>query len=113
MCTRAELDILLNDFVDETRKIFGNLLKDVILYGSYARGDYNENSDFDVMIIADIEENEIMKYTYAVASYLGEFLIDHDAVISPVVESHRKYEEYKNVIPFLKNVHREGIRLVS
>lgn len=113
MCTRAELDILLNEFVNEAKKIFGDSLKDVILYGSYARGDYNENSDVDVMIIADIEENEIMKYTYAVANYLGEFLLDHDAVISPVVESHKKYEEYKNVIPFLRNVHREGICLVS
>ena len=113
MCTKAELDRLLNEFVNETKKIFGDTLRDVVLYGSYARGDYNENSDVDVMIIADIEETDVMKYTYKIANYLGELLIEHSTVISPIVESHKKYEEYKNVIPFLQNVQKEGIGLVS
>ena len=113
MCTRAELDKLLSEFVSQIKIIFGETLREVMLYGAYARGDYNENSDVDVMIIADIAESEVMKYTYEVANYLGEALIDHNVVITPVVESHKKYEQYKNVIPFLQNVQKEGIRLVS
>ena len=113
MCSKNELDYVLNNFVVHVKKLFGDKLKDVILYGSYARGDYNAESDVDVMIIADIEETEIMKHVYAISEYLGEVLIDHDVVISPVIESHRRYQKYKDVIPFLKNVQKEGIGLVS
>ena len=95
------------------KDLFGDNLKDVILYGSYARGDYSAQSDVDVMIIAEIEEKDIMKHVYAISEYLGEFLIDYDIVISPVVESYSRYQQYKDVIPFLKNVQREGIALVS
>lgn len=113
MCSKNELDYVLNNFVVQVKELFGDNLKDVILYGSYARGDYNAESDVDVMIIADIEETEIMKHVYAISEYLGEVLIDHDVVISPVVESYSRYQEYKDVIPFLKNVQKEGIGLVS
>ena len=37
-------------FVQGTKKILKNNLSKLIVYGSYARGDYKENSDIDVMI---------------------------------------------------------------
>ena len=113
MCSKTELNALLDSFVDEMKIIFGSTLKNIILYGSYARGDYTNDSDVDIMIVADIEDTEIMKYVYTVSEYLGDLLIDYDVVITPVVESHSKYQQYKDVIPFLKNVQREGVALVS
>ena len=113
MCSKTEINNILELFVAEVKNIFGATLRDVILFGSYARGDYNIDSDVDIMVIADIEESEIMKYTSHVANFLGELLIDYDIVISPIVERQQKYEEYKNVIPFLQNVQKEGICLVS
>lgn len=113
MCSKTELNALLESFVDEMKIIFGSTLKNIILYGSYARGDYTNDSDVDIMIVADIEDTEIMKYVYTVSEYLGDLLIDYDVVITPVVESHSKYQQYKDVIPFLKNVQREGVALVS
>ena len=113
MCTKKELDYVLDNLVEKVKALFGEKLKDVILFGSYARGDYNADSDIDVMIIADIAETDIMKHIYTISEYLGEFLIDYDIVISPVIESYNRYQEYKDVIPFLKNVQKEGIGLVS
>ena len=39
---------IIYEFTKEIKKIFGTNLSTVIVYGSYARGDYNENSDVDV-----------------------------------------------------------------
>jgi uncharacterized protein len=36
----------------------GEKLEKVILFGSYARGDYDEESDIDIMVIADIALGE-------------------------------------------------------
>ena len=43
-------DIVLK-FSQQVKKLLGQKLDKVILYGSYARGDYNEHSDIDIMIL--------------------------------------------------------------
>ena len=54
-------DILL-DFSQEIRQLFGDKLTKIILYGSYARGEQRENSDVDIMILADMEPEEVSYY---------------------------------------------------
>ena len=53
---------LLGQYVEEVRKIYGERLKSVILYGSYARGDFRTDSDIDIMILVDLTDMEIEKY---------------------------------------------------
>lgn len=38
-------------FAQSVRELMGKDLSRILVYGSYARGDYNENSDIDVMIL--------------------------------------------------------------
>ena len=45
---------LLIQYLSEIQKIYGAHLKSVILYGSYARGDYTPDSDIDIMILVDL-----------------------------------------------------------
>ena len=45
------IKILLDQYTEILRKIYGSHLKTVILYGSYARGDYKSTSDIDFCII--------------------------------------------------------------
>ena len=44
---------LMQQYVSNVRAIYGSHLRQIILYGSYARGDYNSDSDVDVMILLD------------------------------------------------------------
>ena len=39
---------MISEYVRAVRKIYGHHLKQVILYGSYARGDYTKDSDVDL-----------------------------------------------------------------
>lgn len=39
-------------------------MRKVIVYGSYARGDYNENSDIDVMVLTSLAEEDITEVEY-------------------------------------------------
>ena len=47
---------LLECYIGEVKNLFGGSLRQVILYGSYARGDYREDSDVDVMILVDLTD---------------------------------------------------------
>ena len=44
--------LVLRRFADDVINLLGTSLVKIILYGSYARGDFHENSDMDVMILS-------------------------------------------------------------
>ncbi|WP_082111607.1 nucleotidyltransferase domain-containing protein [Spirosoma radiotolerans] len=45
------IDPIVRAFKKAMQEFYGDRLCDVILYGSYARGDYDEESDIDFMIV--------------------------------------------------------------
>ena len=54
MLSPSALTELTSRVVLAARDSLGDKLNKVILYGSYARGDYDDESDIDIMILADI-----------------------------------------------------------
>ena len=53
------MDDLVHQYIELLSEIYGNHLKTVILYGSYARGDYTEDSDIDIMVLLDLSDIDI------------------------------------------------------
>ena len=49
----ADVKRLLTKLKNGLTELYGDRLKAVYLFGSYARGDYDESSDLDVMIVLD------------------------------------------------------------
>ena len=54
-----KVNSVLKQFIEDVSNLLGDRLKKVILYGSYARGDYDKNSDLDIMILTDLNEQEL------------------------------------------------------
>ena len=50
---------IVYQFAKQLREVYGDELKKVVVYGSYARGDYQKNSDVDIMILVDADDYEI------------------------------------------------------
>ena len=53
---------IIEEFTRKTKILLGEHLKQIILYGSYARGDFNENSDINIMILTDMKNKELENY---------------------------------------------------
>ena len=53
---------LIEQYVEEIKKIYGSYVRQIILYGSCARGDFRPDSDVDIMILADISDLELKAY---------------------------------------------------
>ena len=53
---------IIDEFIENVNKILENRIKRIVLYGSYARGDYNKSSDIDIMILTDLTFEEIEDY---------------------------------------------------
>ena len=82
----------------------------LILYGSYARGDYNEESDIDVLVLID-QEKVTMHDRERISSQLNSISLDNDVLISPFISTKQGWATHK-VTPFLENVNREGILIL-
>lgn len=59
MCTQKDLEKILRKIVVIYRNIYDQNLCDIYLYGSYARGDYDMESDIDVAAIVKGERQEL------------------------------------------------------
>ena len=103
------IDDELNRFINEIKKILGNRLKKVILYGSYARGDYNKDSDIDVMILTDLNEEEIIIYRRKIWDYVADIEVDKGIVINPILKNIEEFKSWSEVIPFYNNILKEGV----
>lgn len=111
MCTANQLQLITRAVAELASELLGKKLDSVILYGSYARGDYDEHSDIDMMILAHILPEEGWKYTKELSDKLTELELEYDTVISVHVASDSVFERYVNDLPFYGNVSREGVRI--
>lgn len=100
---------IINQFVQKVSNLLGNRLKKIILYGSYARGDYDKNSDIDIMILTDLNDDEIIEYRIKVREIACDLELENDIIISPILKNVDKYNERTSVIPFYINVQKEGV----
>ncbi len=93
------------------QKLFGNKLREIILYGSYARGEQDNESDIDIMILVDENEENLRKYRYKIADIMGELSLKNDTLISITEATYKQYNEYLEILSFYKNIYYEGIEI--
>ena len=102
---------LIEQYVSEIRKIYGTHLRQIILYGSYARGDYGADSDIDIMILLDIPDMEIKEYGQNLSYMTYDFNLDNDLDIKPIAKNEAHFRKWCVNYPFYANIEKEGVVL--
>ena len=104
---------IIQYFVKGVNEILGNRVKKVILYGSYARGDFQKSSDIDIMILTDLEDEELIQYRDKVwdFAYDVEYENNFDITLSPLVKNIDKFNYWLGALPFYMNVQKERVVL--
>lgn len=103
----------IQDFIKEIQKLLGTRLKKVILYGSYARGDYHKKSDVDIMILTDLSFEEIEEYRDKISDIAYDIELNTGIILSPIIKNIEKYNSRVSFVPFYKNIEKEGVVLVN
>lgn len=109
-----KIDKILNEYVEGLTSIFQTHLKQVILYGSYARGEQNQNgeiSDIDILILVDLDKNKIKELEKKVIEYSYDINLKYNVLLSPIIENDKYYENRLKYIVFYKNIEKEGVLL--
>jgi len=109
MCTKNQLDEMIRKIVSFSKEVFGEKFQNVILYGSYARGDYDSESDIDIMIMVDMSREELANYRRIINNYCTDLDLQYGVLLSSKLQSKPFFNEWKDTLPFYKNVAEEGI----
>lgn len=108
------IEKILKEYVNGLFNIIGVSLKQVILYGSYARGEQDKSgeiSDIDIMILVDSSDEQIKKLEKQVIDYSYDLDLKYDILLSPIIENVNKYNNMVKYMAFYKNIEKEGVLL--
>lgn len=103
-----EVKSALTELKQELQRMYGSRLQGVYLYGSYARGDFHEDSDVDVLVVLEGPVNvstEASRYSGVVS----DICLRYDLLIATIPISDQLLAE--GTEPLLDNVRREGVRV--
>lgn len=81
---------------------------EVILFGSRARGDSKIDSDWDLLILLNIEVDEELKYQ--IWELLYDLELENEQVISSLIFSKKDWEDF-HFTPLYQNIEEEGVLL--
>ena len=97
-------DKALSYFLKNLKKKFGNKIKKVILFGSYARGDYDEESDIDILIIGDIGLDDIM-------DLVVDIMVKYGILINVIIKNENEFNKLR-YSSFYSTILNEGVEIL-
>ena len=108
---QVELDQITDTVTTKAKELLGDKLHSVILYGSYARGDYNDDSDIDIMILADVQDKDISYFHRKMWKVTSHLSLEHDSLVSVYIKNKNFFDKWLPTLPFYKNIMKDGVRL--
>lgn len=112
MCTRSELNLILQAVAKAYQSVYGTNIVKIILYGSYARGDHQKDSDIDIVAIVQGERDKLQQGLKSVWDISSDLELEYGTIVSPTVIPFAEYEKYKNDLPYYRNIENEGQKLL-
>jgi type I restriction enzyme S subunit len=103
--TREEVLRLVREFRQRLVPLYGDRLKGVYLYGSYARGDAREDSDIDVAVVLEgpVRARQESRRT---SDLVGDLSLRENCVLMPFFISDQEYRATPEAVH--RSIVREG-----
>jgi predicted nucleotidyltransferase len=103
--TAADIQPLLRALRAELEALYGDRLADLVLYGSYARGEAHEASDVDVLVVleGEVQPGREIRRMSEVGFEVG---LDHGQYVSLLPVSKEAFRKQPSA--WLESVRREG-----
>lgn len=102
-----KIEPIVREFKQALQVLYGDRLHDVVLYGSYARGDYDDESDIDLMVLLNDETVDTYVEIRKITDVETDFMLKYGLPISPLPVAYKRYQT--SVMPVYREARREGL----
>ncbi len=102
-------DAIAKAVKEQLQLLYGDRLAKVILYGSYARGDFHEESDIDFLVVLKDDAITVGKELIRMSEPLFKISFDNNISISKHPTTLKQLETSQFL--FYKNVRKEGVEI--
>jgi predicted nucleotidyltransferase len=103
----AEQQILIDEVKNAMLKLYGERLSGLILYGSYARQDFDEASDIDFLVLLNREELDYGKEIQRIVKVIYPLMLDHDIIISCLPSTLTRWNTEHSF--FFERIKKDGV----
>ncbi len=109
MTKQADLimDQVVQEFASALRERLGSRVRQILLFGSRARGEAREGSDYDMLVIVDRRSPEVRSTILEVESQLMD---RYGVLVTTVLRSEEEWRHAQG-FPLASNIAREGVSL--
>jgi predicted nucleotidyltransferase len=99
----------VNQYINRIQSRFGDRIITAVLFGSKARGDADDESDIDLLLVVDSEDRALRNELWRIAFRVS---LEHNLVISPSVFGQASWAETRRIrMPLYRAVEADGIPL--
>lgn len=105
------LDKITKEIVAAVLELLKDKVYRIVLYGSYARGDFTNESDIDLMILLNCSKEETQNYRPQVSRLASRIGLKYDIEVSLLLRDRETFEDGLQILPFYRNVVGEGVEL--
>lgn len=105
----AKKDKVSKRFKETMQELYGERLAKIVLYGSYARGDFHEESDIDFLVVLNDDDVENLNEKRHIRKFVDYLDDSWGLYISIVLMPIKKFLQEKT--PLLYFVKKEGVDL--
>ena len=108
-----KLKKILMELAEMLQEVYRDKLKEVILYGSVARGTATDDSDVDIMVLVDGTDQELRAFEDRLSDVSTDISIKYFKVFSIIDVCYQEYMDWMKRSPFYRNVSEEGVVLYA
>lgn len=105
--TAQKQDPVVQEFAAELRQQLGPHVQQMLLFGSRARGDAGDDSDYDMLVVVDQRTPELRAMILEIESRLMD---RYGALVATVLRSEEEWQQTQG-FPLARNIAREGVPL--
>jgi predicted nucleotidyltransferase len=102
---------VVNHLITRIQQQLAGDVEKIILYGSYARGEAEPDSDVDIIALICFDSYNVDEARELLVDIALELSLEFDLNISIMPQDYNEFEKWLPYIPFFQNVKREGIVL--
>jgi predicted nucleotidyltransferase len=98
-----------SEVVAETKNILKDDIYKIVLYGSYARGDFDRESDIDILIVLNSNMDKVRQYRKQISYVASRVGLKNDVEVSLLLRDRETVERGIQILPFYQNIIAEGV----